>query len=86
VLCVLRDDPWREAIAPYIVSLAAMQLHLAEGSLIRFSNSPAIFRIENGLKRNFKNGKQFMSMGFSFDDVVVVDKMYFYLIPDGPVK
>ena len=50
VLCVLRDDPWHQAITPYIL-LPASTL-LPEGFLIRFSDSPTVYRIDGRLKND----------------------------------
>ena len=42
-----------------------------------------VYLIENGLRRRFNGGKGFLAAGYSFDDVKIIDDLFFNLFPDG---
>jgi len=77
------------------VNLSAAQLDLfsegrflkyPDGSLVQIKNDPTVYMIDNGKKRSFNmTAKQFIKLGFDFDNVkqVTVDELISYF--DGPV-
>ena len=83
-MCILRGDPWREAVQKYVISFAWRDAQYPEGSLIRFPDSKSVFLIKDGKRRQFGSGKIFLNAGYDFDDVKTVDKIFELLFPDGP--
>ncbi len=48
---------------------------IADGSLVKLPDDPAVYLIENGVKRHITDEATFLARGFSWNDVVEVDNL-----------
>ncbi len=48
---------------------------LINGSLVKTPNDPAVYLIENGMKRHIINGEAFIAQGFSWSDIIDVPNL-----------
>jgi hypothetical protein len=77
-----------------IISLPSIELavyptgapiQLSEGDLVRATNSPAVFVIENGLKRPFDSAETFLKLGYKWENVMTFSQKILDLNANGPV-
>ena len=71
-MCVRRRDPWHDVIKKYVVSKASL-LAFYEGKAIRNRKQKIVYLVENGTTRAFNSAGAFLSRGFSWDNVLLVD-------------
>lgn len=54
-----------------------------DGELLKSANSPAVYVVENKLKRVFVSGELFEKMGYKWDNVITVSEKIINLYPEG---
>lgn len=55
------------------------------GELLKASNSPAVYLIENGQRRAFLSGKVFEDLGYQWKSIITVPERVIILYPEGEI-
>lgn len=59
-------------------------VRLNDGDLVRSTTSPAVYVIENGVKRPFDSADTFLKLGYKWANVMTFSQRILDLHPDGP--
>ena len=78
VLCILRSDPWHQAIQPLVRASPDMIFGQYNGTVARTHGSKEIFYLENEQRHGFNSWDAFVNKGFKNEDVKTLEGCIMY--------
>ena len=83
VMCILRSDPWHQAIQPIVQTLAGLRAPFPDGTLLKAYRATAIYLIQDGKRRGFMNYEAFTKQKFTAPVIATQHCNAEYLYPEG---
>lgn len=83
VMCVLRSDPWHQAIQPLVQTVTSLRAPFPDGTLFKAYRAAAIYLVQDGKRRGFANKDAFDKQKYTTPVVATQHCNVAYLFPDG---